>query len=73
MPLRGDVDVGVIGGWRVLNYTAHAVFVGVECVAEFPEGVALEVESWWGGMLVGVGGEDDGSNWEFGNNGKTNQ
>ena len=34
------------GGW-VLHYAAHAVLVGIEGVAEFPEGVALEVKAWW--------------------------
>ena len=45
MPLRRDVDFGEGCRGRVLYDAAHAVLMGVECVAEFPEGVALEVQS----------------------------
>ena len=36
-------DVGVLGVARVLDYAAHSTWV--ECVTEFPVGVALEVKT----------------------------
>lgn len=46
VPLWRYFNLRVVGGGRVFDDAAHAVFVGGEGVAEFPEGVALEVESW---------------------------
>jgi len=46
VPLRRYVDFAIMYGRRILYYPTHAVFMGGECVAEFPEGVALEVETW---------------------------
>ena len=53
-----------------MHYAAHAVLVGIEGVAEFPEGVALEVKAWWVCFVswderkgVWLEGDGDGDGW----------
>jgi hypothetical protein len=45
MPLRRDFDIAVVGGGRVLHNPTHAVLMRRKGVAEFPEGIALEVKA----------------------------
>ena len=46
MPLRGDLDVGMVCFTVAVNYTTPAIVVDV--VFEFPEGVPLEILTWNG-------------------------
>lgn len=45
MPLGRDVQIAVVHGRGILDYSAHAILVGGEGVAEFPIGVALEIKA----------------------------
>jgi len=45
MPLWRDLHVAVLSAGGELDDASHAMLMGGESVAEFPEGVVLEVET----------------------------
>lgn len=58
-PLGGYLDVGEVGDAGVVDYSTHPVLVRGERVAEFPEGVLVEVEALEG--FVSLGWKERGS------------